>query len=152
MSRPGTGEREEGNIIPGPHSASAACQVSSATSSACQSSHGVRRAAKLHRVYTKTSYVCLNWRCGGEKEVRCTCAVAIPGTGQEETCPPGPLQTNRRTYQQKLYLLRQKVKSDLTTEDSLWLIDVWPWSRSFNDAFLCQRGRLLKLDHPSLLH
>lgn len=150
MSRPGTGEREEGNIIPGLHSASAACQVSSATSSACQSSHGVPRAAKLHHVYTKTSYVCLNWRCGGEKEVRCTCVVAISGTGQEDTCPPGPLQTCRRTSAKAA--MRQKVKSDLTTEDSLWLIDVWPWSRSFNDALLCQRGRLLKLDHPSLLH
>lgn len=52
-------------------------------------------------------------------------------------------------YQPKA-TMRQKVKSDLTTEDSLLLIDVWPWSRSFNDALLCQRGRLLKLDHPVL--
>jgi len=52
-------EREEGTVITGVNSAGAACQVSSAASSACQRSLGVAIVAKLCHVYTnKKPYVC----------------------------------------------------------------------------------------------
>lgn len=80
---------------------------------------------------------------GVEKEVRCTLS---QGRDKRKHFPPGPMDISAKAT------IKQKVKRNLNTEDSLLPIDVWPWSRGLNDALLCQRGRLLKLGYPSLLH
>lgn len=70
MSRPEAEERRRGQFIAGLNSARAACQVSSAAPSACQSSLGVASVAKLCHVYTKRNpYVCQERRGGARAEI-----------------------------------------------------------------------------------
>lgn len=115
-------QREEGNIIQPAQPA----KSPSATSSACQSSHGVLGAAKLHHVYTTSSYVCLDRRCGGWErwdQMRSSAwfFLVLPSDMSAET-------------------IKQAVP-----------IDVWPWSSILSDDPLCHRGQLLEPGCADLL-
>lgn len=70
MSKPGAGKEEKRTVITSVNSERAACQVSSAAPSACQSSLGVVNVAKLCHVYTRrNTYICHERRGGEQHEM-----------------------------------------------------------------------------------